>query len=112
MPEPRIIEIGSDGYAPNTYGAERPVVLFSWCRPCQKCSAILTMFEEVANEVGDRILFCTLNFDDFQGVAVEFGIQRPATVTLLDKGDRVAVIVEPDSKEVILELIEKHFPES
>lgn len=109
---PQIIEIGSDGYSHHTYNAGRPVILFSWCRPCEKCSAIRSLIEELAEELGDRLNICTLNFNEFQGVAIEFGVQRPATVTLLDEGDKVAEIVEPDSKEAILELIKKHLPES
>ena len=105
-----IIEITSDGWANVTYGADKPVLIFSWCRPCEKCLAIRSMIEELVEELADRFSICSLNFYEFQGIAIEFGIHRPETVALLDEGEKVAELTEPNSKAAIGALIDQHFP--
>ncbi|MBH54855.1 MAG: hypothetical protein CMI18_10980 [Opitutaceae bacterium] len=105
----KIFELTSDGWVPYTYDAEKPVLLFSWRQPCENCLAIRTMVEELAEELSDRLSVIGLNFDQYQGLAVEFGIDRPESITLLDRGDKVAELIEPDSKAAIMALVDEHF---
>ncbi len=105
-----IIEITSDGWANITYGADKPVLIFSWCRPCKKCFAIRSMIEELVEELADRSNICSLNFYEFQGIAIEFGIHRPESVVLIDEGEQIAELAEPNSKDAIVALIDQHFP--
>ncbi len=107
---PEIIEITSDGWANVTYGADKPVLIFSWIRPCNKCIAIRSMIEELVEELAGRSNICSLNFQEFQGIAIEFGIHRPASVVLIDQGEKVAELAEPNSKTAIVALIDQYFP--
>ena len=104
-----IVEITSDGWANITYGANKPVLIFSY-RHCKKCIAIRSMIEELVEELADRINICSLNFQEFQAIAIEFGIHHPASVVLIDEGEKVAELVEPKSKDAIVALIDQHFP--
>ena len=105
-----IIEITSDGWASVTYGADKPVLIFSWIRSCKKCIAIRSMLEELVEELADRSNIYSLNFLEFQAIAIEFGIHCPKSVVLIDEGEKVAELAEPNSKEAILALIDQHFP--
>ena len=105
-----IVEITSDGWANITYGADKPVLIFSWRRSCKKCLAIRSMLEELVEELADRINICSLNFQEFQAIAIEFGIHHPASVVLIDEGEKVAELVEPNSTDAIVALIDQRFP--
>ena len=105
-----ITEITSDGWANVTYGADKPVLIFSWCQPCKICIAIRSMLEELSEELADRFSFCSLDFYEFQGIAIEFGIHRPRTLVLIDEGEKVAELAEPKSKAAIVAMMDQRFP--
>lgn len=54
-----------------------------WCRPCRMVGPIV---EEIAGELGDRVLVAKLNVDDNPKTAAYFKVQSIPTVMVLKDG--------------------------
>ena len=75
-----------------------------WCGPCRMQGPIL---EEVARTIGDRAKIAKVNVDQAAAVAGRFGVQSIPTLVLFKDGNEVRRLVGVQSKETLVEAIEK-----
>jgi thioredoxin 1 len=61
-----------------------------WCRPCRMVGPIV---EEIAGELGDRVLVGKLNVDENPKTASQFRVQSIPTVLVLKDGELHQAIV-------------------
>lgn len=78
-----------------------------WCGPCKMQGPII---EELAEELKDRtgVKVSKLNVDDNQAKAGEYQVMSIPTLKVFKDGQVVETMVGLQSKESLLELINKH----
>ena len=73
-----------------------------WCGPCKMLSPIL---DQIAEEVGDRILIAKANVDDLPEQCVKFGVRNVPEILILRDGQVVGQLNGMQSKAKILDAI-------
>lgn len=59
----------------------------TWCGPCKMLSPILT---EVSNDYDDKVDFYSIDVDNNQDLALEYGVQSIPTLLILKKGAEIS----------------------
>ena len=71
--------------------AEKPVIIdfnAKWCMPCKQFAP---HFESVAQKTGDKAVFVSVDIDEWQDIANEFGAQAiPMVVIVKPNGEKVS----------------------
>ena len=71
--------------------AEKPVIIdfnATWCMPCKQFAP---NFESVAQKTGDKAVFVSVDIDEWQDIANEFGAQAiPMVVIVKPNGEKVS----------------------
>ncbi|MBO4632050.1 MAG: thioredoxin [Lentisphaeria bacterium] len=73
-----------------------------WCGPCKMLSPIL---DQIAAEVGDKILIAKANVDDLPDQCVKFGVRNVPEILILRDGQVIAQLNGMQSKAKILDAI-------
>jgi len=70
----------------NEFIKERCLVDFyaNWCGPCQMLGTVL---EKIENELGVSVL--KVNTDEFQELAIKYGVMSIPTVILFENGEEI-----------------------
>lgn len=76
-----------------------------WCGPCQALSPII---ETVAKEAEDRAVVYKVNVDEEGALASDYGVMSIPTIKIFKNGSVVDEAVGIQTKEELLELIDKH----
>ncbi len=86
-------------------GADLALVDFSatWCGPCQMLAPVVN---ELAEEMGDRLQFYSVDVDKNAKLSEEYNIMSVPTVILIKSGTKVAQAVGFRSKENLKEFIQ------
>jgi thioredoxin 1 len=75
-----------------------------WCGPCRMVGPVI---EELSEEYAGEVRFATLNVDDNQGVAGQFGIRSIPTIGFFKDGEAVGAVVGAYPKEALQQVIEQ-----
>ncbi|MEE0931403.1 MAG: thioredoxin [Acutalibacteraceae bacterium] len=75
-----------------------------WCGPCQMQAPVI---EELAKEFND-VTIGKVNVDEQQELALEYGISSIPTIILFKNGKSVDTLIGYQSKESLINLIEKY----
>ncbi len=73
-----------------------------WCGPCKMLSPIL---DQIAAEVGDKILIAKANVDELPEQCVKFGVRNVPEILILRDGQVVAQLNGMQSKAKILDAV-------
>lgn len=76
-----------------------------WCGPCRKLGPII---DDVAAEMGDKVVVAKVNVDNERNLGSMFQIMSIPAVLLFKDGAKVAEFVGVKSKSAIIDLINKH----
>ncbi len=85
----------------------KPVLVDFWAAWCGPCRIQGPIIEELAKEIGDKAKVGKLEVDENPMTAQKFGIMSIPTVILFKNGQRVWQGVGVQSKEALLEEINK-----
>ena len=97
-----ILEITETNYDAEVTKASKPVLIdfwASWCGPCKMMSPIV---DEIANDVGDKVLVGKVNVDEQENLASKFQIMSIPTLVIIKDGQIVKTFVGVQEKETIL----------
>jgi thioredoxin 1 len=86
--------------------SEKPVVVDFWAPWCRPCLMMAPIYEEFANEYGDKMTFAKLNTDDNQMTAGRLGIQGIPTLIFFRNGREIDRIVGLESRDMLRRHIE------
>ncbi len=84
---------------------ELSVVDFSapWCAPCR---ALAPVFSSVAQKLGDKIAFATVNIDDNHELAHRFGVRSIPNLIVFKRDEPIGQIVGGVSEAKLLKQLE------
>ena len=84
-----IISVTKHNFAQEIEQSTKPVVIdvfATWCGPCQH---MMPVFEELAQELGNRYTFAKLNVDESREIAIDFSITQVPTFLFIKDGKAV-----------------------
>ncbi len=73
-----------------------------WCSPCKMQTPIL---EEIAKEISEKAVFCKIDVDECESLAIEYGVSSIPTIMLIKKGKVVEKSVGLTSKADLAAMI-------
>ena len=76
-----------------------------WCGPCRMMHPI---FEKLAVEYGDKIIFTRLNVDENGDIAAKYRVMSIPTFMVFSGGKPIDVVVGAVGEEGLKRLIQKH----
>ncbi|MGI6664004.1 MAG: thioredoxin [Christensenellaceae bacterium] len=86
--------------------AGKPAIIDFWAEWCGPCRMFGPIFEEVAAEMGDKVVFAKLNVDEQEELARQYKVMTIPTVMLFKDGGAVKKSVGVLNKVELKELIE------
>ena len=84
-----MLKVTSENFETEVLKSEKPVIVdfnADWCGPCQMQAPII---EEVAEELGDKCLFASVNIDDEDELAEKYEIASIPCMILFRDGKEV-----------------------
>lgn len=87
------IELTEANFKEEVLHSELPVLVDFWATWCTPCQMITAAVEEIAQEYEGKLKVGTLNVDDVQSIAVEYGIMNLPTVAIFKDGELTERIV-------------------
>ncbi len=101
-----LVQVTDQNFSEVVLKSEKPVVIDFWAPWCPPCLRLVPMYEEFANEYGDKMTFAKLNTDDNQMTAGRLGIQSIPVMLFFRDGREIDRIVGLQSRETLRRRIE------
>lgn len=89
---------------------QRPVVIDFWADWCGPCKTLMPMLEKLAAEYAGQFLLATVNCDEEQQIAAQFGVRSLPTVMVMKDGQPVDGFVGAQTETIVRQLLEKYLP--
>ena len=84
------------------------VLVDFWAEWCGPCKALTPKLEEIAGEMGGKLVIAKVNIDDNPDAPSRYGVRSIPTMILFKDGKDVDQIVGNVPKDKILEAINRH----
>lgn len=101
-----IAQVTAASFQQDVLEAAKPVVVDFWAVWCPPCRMLAPIFEELASQYHDKMVFAKLNTDDSPEVAARLGIQGIPTLIFFNHGREVDRVVGLESREMLRRHIE------
>jgi thioredoxin 1 len=88
--------------------SDTPVLVDFWAEWCGPCKMVGPTIEELAKEYKGRAKVGKVNVDQNPGIAEKYGIRGIPTLILFSKGEVAEQLVGVQSKEKMVEIIDKN----
>jgi len=82
--------VTDQSFATDVLGSERPVLVDFWAEWCGPCRMIGPALEEIAGELGDKVIVAKLNIDENPDTPSRYGVRGIPTMLLFKGGQPVA----------------------
>lgn len=103
-----IVSLSDADFDKKVSEATKPLLVDFWAEWCGPCKMVAPIFEELAKEYGDKIIFAKLNVEQNQSTPAKFGIRGIPTLLLFKDGKVIATQVGALSKLQLKTFLENH----
>ncbi|MFQ5838715.1 MAG: thioredoxin family protein [Thermoplasmata archaeon] len=108
----KIVEVTESGWRSEVIDAGPPVVINFWGPACPWCKRLDPIYEEMAEEFGDRLKFTKVNVAESPGLASGLGIMGTPTLKFFCDGRSIYEVVGFRPRERLRQDIEKALEEA
>jgi thioredoxin 1 len=98
MSAPNIVHLTQENFSKEVLESAQPILVDFWAEWCGPCKMLAPILDELAGEYDGRIRIGKVNIDDYQDLAVQYGIRSIPTLLLFNKGAVADQIVGLRSK--------------
>lgn len=101
-----ITQVSDSTFQKDVLGANKPVVVDFWAAWCPPCRMLAPIFEELASQYHDKMVFAKLNTDENPELAARLGIQGIPVLIFFNNGHEVDRVVGLVPREVLRRHVE------
>ncbi len=82
--------ISDESFETDVLQSDKLVLVDFWAEWCGPCKMIAPALEEIADELGDRVVIAKLNAEDHTDTPTKLGVRGFPTFMLFKDGERIA----------------------
>ena len=79
--------ITDDSFQADVLDSDTPVLVDFWAEWCGPCKMIGPSLEEIANELGEKVVIAKLNIDDHPNAPAKYGVRGIPPMILFKNGE-------------------------
>ena len=83
----KVIHVGDADFDTAVLQSGEPVLVDFWAEWCGPCKMIGPSLEEIANELGEKVVIAKLNIDDHPNAPAKYGVRGIPTMILFKNGE-------------------------
>ena len=102
-----ILELTKQNFNDYVSNSNKPVMFDFWASWCGPCRILAPIYDEIAKELKDEVMFAKLNVDENAEIAGQYHVASIPTIIVFKKGQVTARRTGTMSKEDILNLLEQ-----
>lgn len=100
--------INDGNFTQETNIGGKPVIVDFWAAWCGPCKMLSPVIEELADEYGDKAVFCKLNVDENPVTSMKFNVSSIPTVMIFKDGKLMDTLVGFRPKQALKAVIDKY----
>ena len=102
-----ILELTKQNFNDYVSNSNKPVMIDFWASWCGPCRILAPIYDEIAKELKDEVMFAKPNADENAEIAGQYHVASIPTIIVFKKGQVTARRTGTMSKEDILNLLEQ-----
>ncbi len=100
-----VLEVNNEIFNEQILGSDKPVLLdfyATWCGPCQMMAPVV---EEIAEELGDKVIVGKINSDENEELVEKYNIMSIPTLVIRKNGQDFKTFLGVTSKQDLIDAL-------
>jgi thioredoxin 1 len=103
MAHESILTVTDANFQETISNSDKPVLIDFWAEWCGPCRMLAPVLDDVAAEVGDKLIIGKLNVDENPATSQKYGVMSIPTLLVFKNGEVVKTLVGYMSKKDMLD---------